>query len=158
MHRLSGTFILLLTSLAIIASSLLLALAPPKADYWIWFFPAMICATLAIDLVFTVANVFFSSAFPADQQGLAGSLASVLVQLSIALLLGVADIVATISKKGQAQRYKNVFWFECTCGVSALLVFAFFVRIGSAKAATVNLCKDHRLSISTRTSSRNVEP
>ena len=93
----------------------------------------MICATLAIDLIFSVANIFLSSTLPARQQGLAGALANALLQLSIALLLGFSDIVATMtSYQGERQSYQNVFWFELACGAAALVVFVGFVRIDSA--------------------------
>jgi hypothetical protein len=95
----------------------------------------MICATLAIDLVFNIANIVFSTALPARQQGLAGALSNVLQQLSIALLLGFAEVVTTeTSYQGEQQSYKNVFWFELACGAAALVTSVGFVRIESAKS------------------------
>jgi len=135
LHRIPGTVLAIITCLAIIVNSLLFALAPEGAGYWPWVFPAMICATLAIDLIFSVTNIFLSSTLPARQQGLAGGLANALLQLSIAILLGFSDIVATMtSYQGEKQSYKNVFWFELACGAAALVVFVGFVRIDSAKS------------------------
>lgn len=135
LHRIPGTIMMAITGIAIIIDSLLWALIPLHANYWAWVFPAMICATIAIDIIFNVANIFFSTALPARQQGLAGALSNVLLQLSIALLLGFADIVATATlDHGQRQSYKNAFWFSLACGSTALVIFMCFVRIDSAKS------------------------
>ena len=110
LHRIPGTVMMAITGVAIIVSSLLFALIPLQANYWAWVFPAMICATIAIDLIFNVANIFFSTALPARQQGLAGALSNVLLQLSIALLLGFADIVVSrTAGQGERQSYKNAY-------------------------------------------------
>ncbi|GAB7325479.1 hypothetical protein MBLNU13_g09493t1 [Cladosporium sp. NU13] len=130
-----GTILAIITCVAIIVDSLLFAIAPEGAGYWPWIFPAMICATLAIDLIFSVTNIFLSSTLPARQQGLAGGLANALLQLSIAILLGFSDIIAAMtSYQGEKQSYKNVFWFELACGAAALVIFVGFVRIDSAKS------------------------
>lgn len=135
LHRISGTILCIITCVAIIVDSLLFAIAPEGATYWAWVFPAMICATIAIDLIFSVANIFFSTTLPARQQGLAGALANALLQLSIAFLLGFSDVVADqTSYQGQRQSYKNAFWFELACGAAALVVFVCFVRIDEAKS------------------------
>ncbi|KAK6395370.1 hypothetical protein LTR65_000840 [Meristemomyces frigidus] len=135
LHRIPGTVMMAITGLAIIVDSLLWALVPVGGNYWAWIFPAMICATISIDLIFNVANIFLSTALPARQQGLAGALSNVILQLSIALLLGFADIVVTATAdRGERQSYKNAFWFELACGGAALVVFMGFVRIDSAKS------------------------
>ena len=135
LHRIPGTILAIITCVAIIVDSLLFAIVPEGAGYWPWVFPAMICATLAIDLIFSVTNIFLSSTLPARQQGLAGGLANALLQLSIAILLGFSDIIAAMtSYQGEKQSYKNVFWFELACGAAALVIFVGFVRIDSAKS------------------------
>lgn len=124
------------TAAAIIIESVLLALAPADAGYWEWIFIPMIMSTLAIDVIFTVATVFFSTTLPLRQQGLAGSLSNVLLQLGIALLLGFAEVIATnTAHQGQQSSYQNVFWFNMSCGIMALLIFMPFVRIKKAKSA-----------------------
>ena len=135
LHMISGTLILILTGAAIIVASLLLALAPQHASYWAWILPAMICATVSIDLVFNMANVFLSTALPARQQGLAGALGNVLFQLSISILLGVAGVVVRYtSHQGQGESYKNAFWFQFACGAAMLVVSMGFVSIGKAQS------------------------
>ena len=133
MHVISGTIILVITCSGIMAASLLFVFAPNHPLYWTWIFPAMICSTIAIDLIVNVVNVFLSSKLPKHQQGLAGGLAHVMMQFSIAFFLGVARIVATCTlDQGEAQSYKNVFWLQFACGVAALVIFLVFVRIDKA--------------------------
>lgn len=135
LHRLPGTVMMVVTGLAIVIDSLLFALAPLDAGYWAWVFPAMVCATLATDLIFSVANIFFSTVLPTRRQGLAGALANVVPNLGIAILLGFADVVAIATRgQGEKQSYKNVFWFELACGGAALVLFVGFVRIDRAKS------------------------
>jgi MFS family permease len=133
MHIIPGSLILILGTIAGITSAILFALLPVHVNYWAWIFPAMICASLSIDLTFNVANVFFTSALPLEQQGLAGAMATLLVQLSTAVLLAFADIVSTSTAyAGPKTALRNVFWFECGCAGAALVIVALFVRIGVA--------------------------
>jgi len=105
MYVVSGTIILVATSIAVVISSALFIYARLEPSYWAWIFPAMICATVAIDLVYSVVNVFLSSNLPEHQQGLAGSLAHALVQFSGALFLALAKVVMTsTSKRGDTCR------------------------------------------------------
>jgi len=134
MHVVSGTIILIVTSIAVVISSALFIYAPLEPSYWAWIFPAMICATIAIDLVYSVVNVFLSSNLPEHQQGLAGSLAHALVQFSGALFIAMAKAVMTgTSTRGDARDYTNAFWLQFVSGIVALMIFAAFVRVGKAK-------------------------
>ncbi|KAK4902241.1 hypothetical protein LTR27_001144 [Elasticomyces elasticus] len=133
LHRIPALVLMFVTGAAIIIYSLLFALAPEHANYWAWYFPSMICATVAVDLIFNVANIFLSTSMPARQQGLAGALANVIPQFAIALLLGFADIlVSETADQGQQQSYKNAFWLNLACGSTALTIFMAFVRIDRA--------------------------
>ncbi|KAF2159094.1 hypothetical protein M409DRAFT_71223 [Zasmidium cellare ATCC 36951] len=135
LHVLSPRILMFVTGVAIIIESVLFALAPADANYWSWIFVPMIMSTVAIDIIFNVANIFFSSTLPSRQQGFAGALSNVLLQLGIALLLGFAEIIASeTAYQGERQSYQNVFWFNLACGATALVIFMAFVRIGRAKA------------------------
>lgn len=128
-----------------IAASLMFALAPSHADFWNCVFPAMILATISIDLVFNCANVFFSTSLPKSQQGLAGGLSNALLHLSVAVQLGFAEVVtAGTSYQGRKRSYKNVFWFAVACGTAALIIFTLFVRIGKA---TSELTAEEKLEL-----------
>lgn len=121
--------------MAIIVSALFFALMPSAPSYWLHVFPAMCFATLAIDIIFTVASVFFTTTMSSKQQGFAGALTNVLFQLGVALLLGCADVITTNTRQqGERQSYKNAFWLELACGIAALVVFCGFVRMKAAKS------------------------
>jgi MFS family permease len=133
LHLVPGKIIFLVSGVSGIAASLMFALAPSQAGFWNCVFPAMIFATVSIDLVFNCANVFLSTSLPRSQQGLAGGLSNALVHLSVAVQLGLAEVVAAgTSYQGAGRSYKNVFWFAVACGTAALVIFALFVRIGKA--------------------------
>ncbi|KAK3708874.1 hypothetical protein LTR37_011204 [Vermiconidia calcicola] len=134
LHKIPGTLILFISTLAVIINSLLFALQPPDAGYWPWVFPAMCCATIAIDLLFSAASIFLSTSLPKGKQGLAGALSNVLLQLGVALLLGFADIVVSETGGSERESYKHAFWFELGCGALAMVVFLGFVRMGRAES------------------------
>lgn len=95
----------------------------------------MICATIAIDLVYNAVNVFISSELPIDQQGIAGSMAHALIRFSDTLLLGVAKAVTPESLDADdAANYRGAFWLQVACGVGALCIISIYVRIGKAEA------------------------
>ncbi|GIZ40527.1 hypothetical protein CKM354_000386100 [Cercospora kikuchii] len=135
LHKVPPMILLVITGGAIIIESVLFALAPSDAYYWAWIFVPMVMMTLSIDIVFTVANVFFSSTLRRSQQGLAGSLSNVLMQLGIAVLLGFAELVGSeTAHQGLKQSYHNVFWFNLACGSTALVIFVAFVRVPRQKS------------------------
>lgn len=129
LHTLSPRILMFVTGVAIMIESLLFALAPVDASYWRWIFIPMILSTVAVDFIFNVFNIYFSTQLPARQQGLAGSLSNATMQLGIALMLGFAAIITTgTAHQGLRKSYQNVFWFNLACGATALAIFMAFVR------------------------------
>ena len=135
LHLIPNRILIIISSTSFVISPLLLALAPVGASYWAWVFPAMVCCTIGIDVMFNVANVFVSTSLPARRQGLAGALINVVAQLGFAFCLGLADVVvgATVGQ-GMKTSYKNAFWVEVGCAVLAGVVLTLFVRIDRAKS------------------------
>ncbi|GME51268.1 MFS transporter [Neofusicoccum parvum] len=145
LHRIPGTFIIIAAGAAWIISPLLFAVAPSGANYWAYTFPSMICATIAIDLTFTVTNVFFTTSLPLKRQGLAGALINSLVQLSIAVFLGLADVTAAETVDlGLKKSYKAVFWFEVGLACIAQILMVGFVKL---KPATSDLTADEKAAL-----------
>lgn len=139
LHIIPGNIIFVISGVSSIAASLMFAVAPPQANFWDCVFPAMVFATVSIDLVFNRANVFLSTVMPSNKQGLAASLSNVLLHLSVAIHLGFGEVVAAKTLgQGEAQSYKNVFCFAAACGASALIVFTVFVRVGKATSEMEN--------------------
>jgi hypothetical protein len=63
---------------------------PAKPTFWAWIFPAMVCATIGIDISYSVSNLFITTSLPNHQQEIAGGLVKFLVFLGISFFLGFA--------------------------------------------------------------------
>ncbi|RDI85652.1 hypothetical protein Vi05172_g4332 [Venturia inaequalis] len=91
--------------------------------------------TIAIDVTFNVSNIFISTSFPLARQGLAGALSTSVLELGVALFLGLGDLVVTeTAEEGLEKSYKNVFWVEVAVAGVALVLLVGFVKIDSAKS------------------------
>ena len=135
LHLLSGTLLMLIAGLAWCLTSVLFAVAPEGANYWAYVFPAMIGATIGIDVSFNVANIFISTSLSHSRQGLAGALISSLLYLGIAFCLALADVTQTeTAKYGLRRSYQSVFWYQLACAALALVILLVFVRIKKAKS------------------------
>lgn len=78
LHILSGTILMLIAGVAWVIAPLLFAVMPSGASYWAFVFPAMIMATVGIDISFNITNIFITTGLPKRQQGLAGAMYAVL--------------------------------------------------------------------------------
>ncbi|KAF2137599.1 uncharacterized protein K452DRAFT_212044, partial [Aplosporella prunicola CBS 121167] len=140
LHALPNTYLLWFSGAAWTLAPLLLAFAPAtsaptRTIYWGFVFPAMICATLGLDLTYTISTVFFSTTQPARYQALAGAVASVLVNLGISFSLAFADIVESVEKnrgKGLLECYRAVFYYAGASAYVGFVVCLLWVRIPKA--------------------------
>jgi hypothetical protein len=95
----------------------------------------MICATIGIDILFNVANIFITTNLSSRRQGLAGALINSLLYLGIAFLIAFADVVQTETVDlGLKKSYQAVFSYQLACAGVAFIVMAGFVRIPKAKS------------------------
>jgi MFS family permease len=159
LHKMPMKLITFISSLAVIADSLLFALIPDGANYWAFVFPATWFSTIAIDLMFSAVSIFFSTSVPSHQQGLAGAVSNAILQLAITLGLGFADVVVseTMPAQGRQQAYRNAFWLEAALGAVSLIVFMAFVWIAPAKADyTADEKESIRLSIANGSVARSI--
>lgn len=136
MHVVPIMILLLFSALAWIAAPLLLALAPLPLHYWEYVVPSMLCATIGIDLTFTVSIVFFSSIQPLRYQGLSGAVCSVLVNLAMSFALSISEIVMEKAASRSAPEevlvtwgYQATFIYAAASAGLGLLICIFFVRI-----------------------------
>ncbi|MCJ1398108.1 hypothetical protein MMC11_001305 [Xylographa trunciseda] len=135
LHIVPGTILILIAGLGWIVTSILFALAPEGANYWAWIFPAMVGATIGIDLMFNCASIFITTNLPAKRQGLAGALINGLVYLGIAFLIAFADVVQTkTAGLGLRKSYEAVFWYQLACSGTAFIIMLLFVRIRKAES------------------------
>lgn len=134
-HLFSGTVLMVVGGLGWILNALLFALVPTGGNYWAWVFPAMIGATLGIDITYNVANIFITTSLPQSQQGLAGGLINSLLFLGIAFVLSFADITQTqTAHLGLKESYQAVFWLQFAVQAAALIIMLAFVRIRKAES------------------------
>ena len=79
-------------------------------------------------------TVFITTTFPIAQQGLAGGVINSVLQLGVAVTLGLTDIVQskTVGAVGLAESYKNTFWFGVAAGAIALLLLAVWGKVPKA--------------------------
>ena len=135
LHLLPGTVLLVISSIGYVICVLMFAVMPIDPNYWAYVFPAMIAATVGVDIMYSVSNIFITTSMPRRRQGLAGALINSLVFLGISVFLGLADIVVTTtSHLGQKESYKAACWFAVSCAGVSLLLLTFFVKVGKAKS------------------------
>lgn len=133
LHMIPGTALIQLSCCGWIGSSLLFALAPKHAKFWAFVLPAMLGATIGIDITFNVANVFITTNLSSQRQGLAGALMNSLLYLGVAVLLAFADVTQTESlSRGLMESYRAVFWYMLACSGTSLYIMLHFVRIPRA--------------------------
>lgn len=134
LHLLPGRILLIISGLGSLASMLLFAVMPDGASYWAFIFPAMIGATIGVDITYNVSSVFITTNIPQHHQGVAGALINSLVFLGISFFLGIADlIVSEVGSSTNNDIYTAAFWFGAACAGIASLIFV-FVGIGKAES------------------------
>ncbi|KAK0650303.1 Drug resistance protein [Lasiodiplodia hormozganensis] len=134
MHLLPGKLLVVLAAAVQVICCLLFAIMPDNPNYWAYVFPAMVCATLGVDITFSVTNVFITTSMPRHRQSVAGALINTTLFLGIGFFLGVADLaVSSSAHLGVKGSYKVAFWFGVACSGVACLMFS-LVKMGRAKS------------------------
>ncbi|KAL2259683.1 hypothetical protein VTK26DRAFT_6538 [Humicola hyalothermophila] len=134
LHLLPGRILLIISGLGSLACCLLFALAPKDAVYWAFVFPAMIGATVGVDITFIVTNIFITTNVARRHQGVAGGLISSLLFLGISFFLGFADLgVAEDGHRGGTQGHRVAFWFGTASAAVTTVLFA-TIKIGKAES------------------------
>ncbi|KAF2272513.1 MFS general substrate transporter [Westerdykella ornata] len=132
LHLLPGRILLIISGTCYIFCTLLFAIIPQNPNYWAYIFPAMLCATLGIDITYNVTNIFITTSMPRARQGLAGALINSLLFLGISFFLGFADLaVSQTEDQGMRKSYKVAFWMGTACAAFGLIVMA-TVPLGKA--------------------------
>jgi MFS family permease len=135
LHVIPGRILLLISGTAYTLSTLLFAIVPEKFNYWAYVFPAMVCATLGIDVTYNVSNIFITTSMPKARQGLAGAFMNSLLFLGIAVFLSFADLaVSETEGRGKRESYKLAFWLATAIAGAGLIVMFLGVKIGKAES------------------------
>ncbi|EEU40000.1 uncharacterized protein NECHADRAFT_32838 [Fusarium vanettenii 77-13-4] len=136
LHLVPGRVLLIISGLGAVGSQLLIALIPLGGSYWAWVFPAVICSTIGIDLSTILMTVFVTTTFPTAQQGLAGSVINSVLQLGVAFVLALTDVLqsATVDEARLGKSYKNTFWFGVGAAAASLLILAIWGKVPKASS------------------------
>ncbi|KAI8722961.1 MFS domain-containing protein [Fusarium sp. LHS14.1] len=136
LHLVPGRVLLIISGLGAVGSQLLIALIPLGGGYWAWVFPAVIFSTIGIDLSTILMTVFVTTTFPTAQQGLAGSVINSVLQLGVAFVLALTDVLqsATVDEAGLGRSYKNTFWFGVGAAAVSLLILAIWGKVPKASS------------------------
>ncbi|KAI7113538.1 hypothetical protein KC352_g34970 [Hortaea werneckii] len=71
--------------------------------------PSMVCATIGIDLTFTVSLIFLAAVQPQRYQGVVGAVSSILVNLAMSFALPISEIIMKKAEASASSRYAQVY-------------------------------------------------
>ncbi|GKT45240.1 uncharacterized protein ColSpa_05421 [Colletotrichum spaethianum] len=77
----------------------------------------MTCATVGIDIMYNVSNIFITTSMKSDQQGIAGACVNGLLFLGMSFFLGWADLASAAGARGDL---KSGFQVALTLSASEL--------------------------------------
>jgi hypothetical protein len=130
--RVAAQWILGFGAFAVATSSIILATMPPHQIYWAQVFPAIILMALCPDFIFTAAQIIATNSVKKNEQGIAGSLISLLLLYSTSLGLGFAGTVESqTNDDGTAivHGYRGALYLAAGLAVAALALDIIFVRV-----------------------------
>lgn len=169
LHILSGKILMTISTIGFLLCSLLFALIPEQNDsgnsrsflYWAYVFPAMLAATLGIDITYTVTNIFITTSMPSKHQAAAGALINSLVYLGIAFWLGIAELAVSSTVRSHdgdlspRKQYKIAFWTATGLAVITMVLMA-TIKLGKASS---ELTADEKAELAKELERRgNTEP
>ncbi|ETI22451.1 hypothetical protein G647_06526 [Cladophialophora carrionii CBS 160.54] len=103
-----------------------------KTVYWSWTFASLVVMPFGMDMSFPAATLIMSNYFPPQQQGIAGSLISTVVNYSISLGLGLASTVEVHVNNNGLDPLAGIrgAWFMGVGlgGLGVLICIAFIIR------------------------------
>lgn len=100
MDRVPANHTLTVSALAWIGAPLILALAPLPLNYWTSVLTSTLCATIGLDLTFTISLIFLTDVQPQKYQGFAGAVCSILINLAMSFSLSVGEILFKSAQDG----------------------------------------------------------
>ena len=111
--------------------NLLMSFANESDHYWAFIFPACLLVVGGPDLSFASSGILISNAVLPEEQGVAGSFISTVVQYSIAIGLGIAATLEVhVNKNGTdvILGYRGAYWLGIGFASVAFFVVILFVR------------------------------
>ena len=99
--------------------------------YWRGVFQAMALNPLGADLIYTIANLVVTAAFPTKTQALAGGVFNMLAQIGKSVGIATSAVIArqvTVQVNGAGTReallrgYKAAWWYNCSLSFASVAV------------------------------------
>jgi hypothetical protein len=130
--RIAAEWILAFGATTVLLSNILLVTMPEQQLYWAQVFPATILMALCPDFIFTAAQIIATNSVRRHEQGIAGSLVSLLQLYGASIGLGFAGTVeAQTNAKGtkSVQGYRGALYLAIGLAAAALALDIIFVRV-----------------------------
>jgi hypothetical protein len=130
--RLAAQWILAFGALTVLLSAVLLATMPEQQSYWAQVFPATILMVLCPDFIFTAAQIIATNSVKRHEQGIAGSLMSLLLLYSASIRLGFAVTVeANTNQNGKETLagYRGALYCAIGLSIAGVIIDIIFVRV-----------------------------
>jgi len=130
--RVAAQWILAFGALVVLLSSVLLVTMPHQQTYWAQVFPATILMSLCPDFIFTAAQIIATNSVKRHEQGIAGSLVSLLQLYGASTGLGFAGTVEAQTHGGGTdpiQGYRGALYLAIGLATAALAIDITFVRV-----------------------------
>ncbi|PYH43126.1 uncharacterized protein BP01DRAFT_108936 [Aspergillus saccharolyticus JOP 1030-1] len=111
--------------------NLLMSFANYSPVYWAFIFPACLFVVGGPDLSFASSGILISNAVLPEEQGVAGSFISTVVQYSISIGLGIAATVeAHVNDNGKdvIHGYRGALWLGIAFAAVAFFIVVLFIR------------------------------
>ncbi|KAI9934564.1 hypothetical protein ASPWEDRAFT_53716 [Aspergillus wentii DTO 134E9] len=109
--------------------NLLMSFANYSSTYWAFIFPACLLVVGGPDLSFASSGILITNVVLPEEQGVAGSFISTVVQYSIAIGLGIAATVeGHVGGDDVILSYRGCYWLGISFAAVAFLVVVLFVR------------------------------
>lgn len=129
--KVRAEYIFGVSMISFLIGNLLMSFASYSNVYWAFIFPACLLVVGGPDLSFASAGILISNAVLPEEQGVAGSFISTVVQYSIALGLGIAATVEGHVNDGGGEvilGYRSAWWLGIGFAAVAFLIVVIFVR------------------------------
>lgn len=142
LHRVPASFVMLLSMLAFMVGTILVATAPISQVYWAQIFVAVVVMPWGMDMSFPAATILLSNKMRREEQGVAASLVNTVINYSISIGLGMAGTiegrVGGTGEEGLLRGYRGALYFGMgVAGLGVLTALAFgvshFLRARRAK-------------------------
>ncbi|KAI9745006.1 MAG: hypothetical protein M1835_002629 [Candelina submexicana] len=111
--------------------NVLMSFANHSSVYWAFIFPACLLVVGGPDLSFASSGILISNTVLPEEQGVAGSFVSTVVQYSIAIGLGIAATVESHVNRDNTDMfvgYRGAYWLGIGFAAVAFFIVVLFVR------------------------------